>query len=115
MLDPYSPQRLVLVASAVSGIAMIVTLLAVWGVEARLAARETKPAPATMPLEQHCGRCGARSWPAISRFSFSCSMLAYSAQELILEPYAGLVSALRSEIYAARRFSARRRSVGMVA
>jgi BCD family chlorophyll transporter-like MFS transporter len=91
MLDPYSPQRLVLVASAVSGIAMIVTLLAVWGVEARLAAWETKPAPATTSF----GETTREMWSEKLARDFTLfvfvSMLAYSAQELILEPYAGLV------------------------
>ena len=91
LLDPYSPQRLVLVASAVSGIAFTVTLLAVWGVEARLLVRETISAPATMSFRQTLRELwNERLARDFTLFVF-VSMLAYSAQELILEPYAGLV------------------------
>jgi BCD family chlorophyll transporter-like MFS transporter len=91
MLDPYSPQRLVLVASAVSGIAFTVTLLAVWGVEARLAAQETIPAPTIMSFRDTLRELWNEKLARDFTLFVFVSMLAYSAQELILEPYAGLV------------------------
>ena len=90
-LDPYSAQRLVLVASAVAGLAFVVALLAVRGVEDSLedhAAPETaQPAPFRVVLRQIWKEKLARDF---TLFVF-LSMLAYSAQELIVEPYAGLV------------------------
>jgi BCD family chlorophyll transporter-like MFS transporter len=94
LLDPFSAQRLVLVASAISGIAFLVTLLAVRGVEAGAGAEqdavEQRPAPTasfTATIRQIWQERLAREFTI---FVF-VSMLAYSAQELILEPYAGLV------------------------
>jgi BCD family chlorophyll transporter-like MFS transporter len=92
VLDPYSPQRLVLVASGISAIAFIVTLLAMRGLGTRPAGRENtgepgESAPFIESLRQIWQEPLARSF---TLFVF-ISMLAYSAQELILEPYAGLL------------------------
>lgn len=91
VLDPYSPQRLVLVSSAVSGIAMTVTLLAVWGVEARLVVPEARPVPAAMSFREAIREIWNEKLARDFTLFVFVSMLAYSAQELILEPYAGLV------------------------
>ena len=95
-LDPYSPQRLVMVTACVSALAMLVTLLALAGLEGRAtaaphAAEATKsPSPAT-PF----GVALAQAWadPAARHFTIFVfvSMLAFSAQDLILEPFAGTV------------------------
>jgi BCD family chlorophyll transporter-like MFS transporter len=92
LLDPYSPQRLVLVASGISAIAFIVTLLAIRGMGARPAGRADlsdmgDSAPFIETLRQIWREPLARTFTI---FVF-ISMLAYSAQELILEPYAGLL------------------------
>jgi MFS transporter, BCD family, chlorophyll transporter len=94
-LDPFSGARLVAVSGCVSAIAFLVAILAVAGVEpARTAdesarAQERKPPFLTVL---------ARVWaePASRRFTIFIfvAMLAYSAQELILEPFAGLVFAM---------------------
>ncbi len=91
MLDPFSPQRLAMVATGVAGIAFLVALVAVWGVERRapIAAPETaeeKP-PFMQVLREIWGETLARRFTI---FVF-VSMLAYSAQDLILEPFAGLL------------------------
>lgn len=88
LLDPFSPQRLALVASGVAGTAFLLTLLAVWGVEqARTApAAEAKP-PFSTVLREIWAEPMARRFTV---FVF-VSMLAYSAQDLILEPFAGLM------------------------
>ena len=89
-LDPFSNTRLVAVSGTVSAIAFLVAVLAVAGVEPRRseAVREQASRPAF-------GAVLARVWsePVSRRFTvfIFVSMLAYSAQELILEPYAGLV------------------------
>ncbi len=93
LLDPYSPERLVAVTAAVSALAFLVTLIALFGVEGRGAA----PGQAAPAAEPKPGFIEALTqvWrePAARRFTIFIfvSMLAYSAQDLILEPFAGTV------------------------
>jgi BCD family chlorophyll transporter-like MFS transporter len=93
LLDPYSPGRLVLVSAGVSGIAMIVTLLALAGLEG---AADACAAPTEAEARKPAFREAlAQVWaePAARQFTIfvGLSMLAYSAQDLILEPFAGTV------------------------
>ena len=88
-LKPFSSERLALVGSAVSGIAFLVSLLAVRGIEKTAAASEPgvqKP-PFRIALAQVWAEPVAR---AFTVFVF-ISMVAYSIQDLILEPYGGFV------------------------
>ncbi|MFO1394586.1 MAG: BCD family MFS transporter [Steroidobacteraceae bacterium] len=93
-LDPYSPERLVAVAAAVCAIAFVVATLAVRGVES------ARPAlPERTEDSGHSFRAAlTHVWaePRARRFTIFVfvSMLAYSAQDLILEPFAGLVFGL---------------------
>jgi len=103
-LDPYSHARLVIVTAVVSMVALLVATLAVSGIERRYAhtaALASSEASGTLPDEQH-GQAPARFsealasvWaePAARRFCVFVfvSMLAYSAQDLVLEPFAGAV------------------------
>ncbi len=91
-LDPFSPQRLVIVTGAVASIAFLLTLAAVWNVEGRAAspsaAQEAKaPGAFRKALREVWAEREARLFTI---FVF-VSMLAYSMQDLILEPFAGLV------------------------
>jgi len=93
-LDPYTPQRLIAVCSIVSVIAFVVACLALIGVEGR--ARKGA-ADVAMPKAEKPSFMKAFSdvWrePRARQFTLFVfvSMLAYSAQDLILEPFAGLV------------------------
>ncbi len=93
LLDPYSPQRLVAVAGAVSAVAFSLTLLAVWGIE-ETAQHDTMPMAST-PARSSFTAALKEVWdePKARQFTIFVfiSMLAYSAQELILEPFAGSV------------------------
>ncbi|WP_238182973.1 BCD family MFS transporter, partial [Methylobacterium trifolii] len=93
-LDPFSQMRLVAVSGAVSLIAFLVAVLAVTGIEpTREAAAEpegTAKKPFLTVLREVLADPSAKKFTV---FIF-VSMLAYSAQELILEPYAGLVFAM---------------------
>ena len=93
LMDPFSTERLVAVVSVAAAGAFIVAALAIWGIEG--------PAGAAEPAIAQPG--GFRTalveiWaePQARRFAIFVfvSMLAYSAQELILEPFAGAVFAL---------------------
>ena len=93
-LDPFSPARLVAVSATVSAIAMLVTLCAVF----RLEPKRGAAAPDKPPRGSARGAFRAalaQVWQESEARRFTVfvfvSMLAYSAQDLILEPFAGTV------------------------
>lgn len=92
VLDPFSTGRLVAVSGVVSALALAITVLAVRGVEGESAA--------AMPDRALRGETSFRTalrevWdePQARLFAIFIfvSMIAYSAQDLILEPFAGTV------------------------
>ncbi|EAU40248.1 PUCC protein [Fulvimarina pelagi HTCC2506] len=95
-LDPFSAGRLVAVTAATAGLALAVGTLATLGIE-RSICQETSP-------KRHDAVNGNFSatmrdvWQesATRRFTVFVfiSMLAYSAQDLVLEPFAGLIFAM---------------------
>jgi BCD family chlorophyll transporter-like MFS transporter len=94
-LQPFSPQRLAIVVSTVAGLAFLLTLLAVWGAEGDQPAVSAESAPSAKPAAGAFRAAISDLWAdrVARRFTIFVfvSMLAYSAQELILEPFAGLV------------------------
>ena len=88
LLDPYTPARLIEVTAGVALVALTLTALGVWGVErgARVEAQAAQ-APFGAVLRETLAE------PAARRFTIFVfvSMLAFSAQDLILEPFAGHV------------------------
>jgi BCD family chlorophyll transporter-like MFS transporter len=89
-LDPFSPDRLVEVIAAAAAIAWLLAVAALWGVEGSAAAAAV-PAKAAGSFNTALRRVW--SDPEARGFTVFVfvSMLAYSAQELLLEPFAGLV------------------------
>ena len=88
LLDPYSPARLLTIVACVAVGAVVLTALAVLGLEKG----GTVPAVAArQPLREGIAEIWAE--PKARRFTqfVFLSMTAYFMQELILEPYAGLV------------------------
>ncbi|MCU0837412.1 MAG: BCD family MFS transporter [Rhodospirillales bacterium] len=97
-LDPFSPTRLIVVTSVAAGAAFVLTVLAVRNIESRGAAadgRRRQPEPTAHPAFREAL---AQVWaePQARRFAIFVfiSMLAYSGQDLILEPFAGAVFGL---------------------
>jgi BCD family chlorophyll transporter-like MFS transporter len=105
-LDPFTPRRLLIVTSVASAIAFCVAVLAVWNVEGAgeagagdsAAADQAGGAPARPGLargDSSFKEALRRVWVEPQARGFTLfvfiSMLAYSAQELLLEPFAGLV------------------------
>jgi BCD family chlorophyll transporter-like MFS transporter len=95
LLEPFSIQRLAQVAGGVVLVAFVVALVAVAGVEdaqsaPKPAANAEPPADFREALAEIRGDAEARRFTI---FVF-VSMLAYSMQDLILEPFAGLVFAM---------------------
>lgn len=96
LLDPYSGARLIAVSAGVSCLAFALAVVAVWGIErrhalpaqARAAAQGEAP---KVPFRQALAEVWAeRDARRFTVFVF-LSMLAYSAQDLVLEPFAGQV------------------------
>lgn len=106
-LDPFSFERLLAVTGSVSVLAFLVTCVAVMGIETRVNAVPDSNDPQAMAVAEEKTSGEARVaeagfvaamkavWaePDSRRFSVFVfvSMLAYSAQDLILEPFAGSV------------------------
>ena len=96
-LDPFSGIRLIAVSSSVSAVAMTLTLIGIWNIEG-CSSSEARP-------EDHAGEASPQKpnfraelmeilgEPQARRFAIFIfiSMLAYSSQDLILEPFAGAV------------------------
>ncbi len=91
MLKPFSPARLLWVSGGVAGIAFVVAVAALWGVErADGAAPKASAQPEfAVALRALWADDDARKFTV---FVF-VSMLAYSMQDMILEPFAGLMFA----------------------
>ena len=88
MLDPYTPALLIRIVAIVVSAATLLTCLAVWRIERGLiAVSEPDPTPFREGLAEVWSERRARNF---TLFVF-LSMTAYFMQELILEPYAGLV------------------------
>ncbi len=89
-LDPFSNMRLIGVTASVSALAFCVATLAIWGVEKGVVERATTRTERP-PFRDAFLQVWAE--PAARRFTIFIfvSMLAYSAQELLVEPFAGVV------------------------
>lgn len=91
LLDPYSPERLLVVTTTVALLAWLMSVVALWGLEGHGNGAPVEAAASTQEF-----RAALRAvWadPTARRFAVFVflSMLAYSAQDLILEPFAGAV------------------------
>lgn len=89
LLSPFTPARLAIVSSCVVLAAFLLSLIALAGFERRTPV--TAVTPTTLPFT--AALRAVRQDPAAMRFTMFVfvSMLAYSMQDLILEPFAGLV------------------------
>jgi BCD family chlorophyll transporter-like MFS transporter len=92
LLDPFSPARLVAVTTAVSIAALLLAFVAVRGVEGRGApvAKSDGAAP-KIPFSEALAAVWSEPQARWFTIFVFVSMLAYSLQDLILEPFAGAV------------------------
>ncbi|HYW31157.1 MAG TPA: BCD family MFS transporter [Gemmatimonas sp.] len=100
LLDPFSFTRLMLIAGGIGGAGLVLALLAVIGIEKRANATLVATSPASITQQTAAGPKGsfmeslAIVWAEPAARSFASfvflAMLAYSAQDLILEPFAGI-------------------------
>lgn len=90
MLDPYSPARLMVIVGVVTVGAVVLTAAAIWGIERRVIPARL---PDETPLRQGLTEVWAEKRTRVFTLFIFLSMTAFFLQELILEPYAGLVFA----------------------
>ena len=95
MLDPFSMARLVSVSGSISAICFTLAVIAIWGIERRYLQADQ----ASAGQQPHSFLSAMREvWqePEARRMTVFVfiSMLAFSAQELLLEPFAGAVFGL---------------------
>jgi BCD family chlorophyll transporter-like MFS transporter len=98
-LDPFSFPRLVAISAIVAAVAVTVTALAIRGLEDRIGAAPAAPRAEDGGAAQTTFRqalADVLAEPHTRRFAVFVfiSMLAYSAQDLVLEPFAGAVFGL---------------------
>ena len=92
-IDPFSLRRLTIVATTVAVAALLVSFVAVWRIEGTAPPlRDAPPAPPPPLLEALRDTWADAAARRFTIFVF-LSMLAYSMQDLILEPFAGLLFA----------------------
>jgi MFS transporter, BCD family, chlorophyll transporter len=90
LLDPYSPQRLMVIVAVVTIGAVLLTTAAIWGIERRVIPTRL---PDETPLRQGLAEVWSEHRTRVFTLFIFLSMTAFFLQELILEPYAGLVFA----------------------
>jgi BCD family chlorophyll transporter-like MFS transporter len=97
LIDPYSPQVLLQVSAGLSLLTALITAVCLWGLEKPVdaAALPIQSATSERLKKQNFKEAFQEVWtePAARTFTVFVfmSMLAYSAQDLILEPFAGAV------------------------
>lgn len=101
LIDPYSPEVLLKVSAGLSLVTTLITALCLWGLEKRPARHASAEAADTgiAPVARQSFKQALREvWSDPKARTFSVfvfiSMLAYNAQDLILEPFAGAVHGL---------------------
>lgn len=96
LLDPYSHTQLLIVTASICIPAVLVAAVAVTGIENQAAAKPAQPEQRDPDDTLLAAMQDIWREPTVRRFAVFVfiSMLAYSAQDLILEPYAGLVFGL---------------------
>ncbi|MFM9978299.1 MAG: BCD family MFS transporter [Sphingomonadaceae bacterium] len=91
LIDPFSPQRLALVVAGVVSAAFAVATLSIWGLERASASNGARPSTDFgFAVREILADREARLF---TLFVF-VSMLAYAMQDMILEPFAGLLFAM---------------------
>ncbi len=97
LIDPYSPEVLLQVCAGLSGLTAVITALCLWGLEKNATPGQpaTQPEASAQGPQQNFKQALQEVWrePVARTFTVFVftSMLAYSAQDLILEPFAGAV------------------------
>jgi BCD family chlorophyll transporter-like MFS transporter len=96
-LEPYTPERLLEISATLSVLVVVVTGLCLWGLEGRTQVAQETNSPVAVP-KQSFKEALAHVWSEPQAKAFTVfvflSMLAYSSQDLVLEPFAGALFGL---------------------
>ena len=90
LLDPFSFDRLTTITAATGAISVAIAALALWGVERSAVATTQEPTP-VVPFRTALAETWADGDARVFTVFVFVSMLAYSTQDLILEPFGGIV------------------------
>lgn len=93
-LDPYSHGRLVTIAALTGAACLLIAFLALHGIERRSAPIDAGPSEAPAPFRESLREVWRDREARIFTLFIFLSMLAYATQDLILEPFAGLLFAM---------------------
>lgn len=90
-LDPYSPEKVILISGIISSVACVITVLALYKLEGHDLENTPRSHVQKMPFKK--ALVDILSDPDTKKFTIFIflSMLAFSAQDLILEPFAGII------------------------
>jgi len=90
-LDPYSPEKVILISGIISAIACVITVLALYRLEGH--GLESKHSSAIQKTPFRKALTDILADPDTKKFTIFIflSMFAFSAQDLILEPFAGMI------------------------
>jgi MFS transporter, BCD family, chlorophyll transporter len=89
-LDPFSFERLVTVCGVVSAGAFVVSVLAVWGMEGEGVLQPAPDSESPIAFREAIAEVWGEPHSRLFAIFIFLSMMAYSAQDLILEPFAGV-------------------------
>ena len=96
-LEPYTPERLLEISATLSILVVVVTGVCLWGLEGRVQVPQETHSPTVAP-KQSFKEALANVWSEPQAKAFTVfvflSMLAYSSQDLVLEPFAGALFGL---------------------
>jgi BCD family chlorophyll transporter-like MFS transporter len=93
-LDPYSPARLIAVTTVASIVSVLVATLAIWGLETPREQTADDDSAKQVPFKTALAEVWAEPQARLFTIFIFVSMLAYSAQDLILEPFAAMLYGL---------------------
>ena len=90
-LDPYSPEKVILISGIISSIACVITVLALYKLEGHDLENTSRSNVQKLPFKK--ALADILSDPDTKKFTIFIflSMLAFSTQDLILEPFAGII------------------------
>jgi len=90
-LDPYSPEKVILISGTISSIACLITVVALYKLEGR--ELQNTPASSAQKTPFRKALADILADPDTRKFTIFIflSMFAFSAQDLILEPFAGMI------------------------
>ncbi|MDP2121095.1 MAG: BCD family MFS transporter [Hoeflea sp.] len=93
-LDPFTFTRLIVVTACAGAIAFLMTCLAIWNVERNTVPVDGPPAAQRLGFKQSLAATWADRDARLFTVFVFVSMLAYATQDLILEPFGGLLFGL---------------------